>query len=236
MVFPNTTQRIGFAFSGGGVRGLAHIGVIKALSERGWRPDFIAGTSVGSLIGAGLAAGMDWQALAEMACAVSWPKLLRGAALEKFCRQHLPATFADLRLPLAVVVTEFPMKRAVTLQQGDLASALNASCALPIIRRAVWREGLKLKDGGYRCVLPAPACRALGADFVFGSDVWELSALMRGLGYDAYHNWFPAHYREAVRQSDCLIQPRIAARNYWPGEAALRRLIAAGEQAVEQCA
>jgi NTE family protein len=234
MLFPNPTQRIGFTFSGGGVRGMAHIGVIKALTERGWRADYVAGTSAGSLIGAGLAAGMDWQALAEMASAVSWPKLLHGARLEKFCRQHLPATFEKLQLPLAVVVTEFPMKRSLTLRQGDLASALNASCALPVIRRAVWREGLKLKDGGYTCVLPAQACRALGADFVFGSDVWELSALFNAVGCDASHPLFPNHYREAVRQTNCLIQPRIAARDCWPSKAALLRLIAAGEAAVER--
>ncbi len=234
MLFPNTNQRIGFAFSGGGVRGVAHIGVIKALSERGWRADYVAGTSAGSLIGAGLAAGMDWQALAEMASAVSWPKLMHGKTLEKFCERHLPAAFTDLRLPLAVVVTEFPMKRPIVLRDGHLASALNASCALPIIRRPVWRAGLKLKDGGYTCVLPSQACRALGADIVFGSDVWELSALMRGLSLDAHHPLFPAHYREAVRQTDYLIQPRIAARDYWPGRAALHRLIAAGEAAVEQ--
>jgi NTE family protein len=230
----NPVGRIGFALSGGGLRGLAHIGVIKALSERGWQAEVVAGTSAGSLIGAGLASGMDWQALAELASAVFWPKLLQGAALEKFCESHFPATFADLRLPLAVVVTEFPMKRPLALQQGHLASALNASCALPIIRRPVWRAGLQLKDGGYTCVLPAQACRALGAEVVFSSDVWELSALFKALGREANDRWFPAHYREAVRQTDWLIQPDIAVRNYWPGKAAIRRLITAGEAAVER--
>jgi NTE family protein len=230
----NSSQTIGLALSGGGVRGLAHIGVIKALSERGWRFSHVAGTSAGSLIGAGLAAGMDWQALAEMASAIFWPKLFHGKTLEKFCERHLPATFGELRLPFAAVVTQFPMRRPLALQHGALASALNASCALPVIRRAVWREGLKLKDGGYTCVLPTQACRSLGAEIVFGSDVWELSALFNSLGYDALHSLFPAHYREAVQQTDCLIQPHIAFRNYWPSKAALHRLIAAGEAAVER--
>jgi NTE family protein len=66
------SRRVGLALSGGGVRGLAHIGVIKALAELNIRPAVIAGTSAGSLVGAGLAAGLDWQALADMARSVSW--------------------------------------------------------------------------------------------------------------------------------------------------------------------
>ncbi|NOT64012.1 MAG: hypothetical protein HOP19_27680 [Acidobacteria bacterium] len=234
MVTPPKPHRVGFAFSGGGVRGLAHIGVIKALSERGWHADYIVGTSIGSLIGAGLAAGMDWQALSEMAAAVFWPKLLHGKTLERFCERHLPATFEMLRTPFAAVTTEFPMRRTVVLQQGHLASALSASCALRIVRRPVWREGLRLKDGGYTCVLPTKICRASGTEIVFGSDVWELSALLRKLGCHLQYPLFPAHYREAVRQTDWLVQPQIALSNYWPNRTSLHHLIAAGEVAVRQ--
>jgi NTE family protein len=55
------SKRVGLALSGGAVRGLAHIGVIKALHEVGIKPAVVAGTSVGSIIGAALAAGMDWR-------------------------------------------------------------------------------------------------------------------------------------------------------------------------------
>jgi NTE family protein len=67
------SRRVGLALSGGSVRGIAHIGVIKALSEAGIRPHIVAGTSVGSLVGAGLASGMTWQDLAQMAREVFWP-------------------------------------------------------------------------------------------------------------------------------------------------------------------
>jgi NTE family protein len=227
-----TNRAIGLALSGGGVRGLAHIGVIKALAQDGWRFTHVAGTSAGSLIGAGLAAGMDWQALAEMARAIFWPSLISHKNLMAFCERHLPPTFADLQLPFVTVATEFPMKRMIALTEGNLASALSASCALRILRRPVWREGLKLKDGGYTCVLPVKACHASGAERVCSSDVWELSALLGGIGCSPLHPLFPAHYREAVQQSEVLFQPRISPRNYWPGMAALPRLIAAGEEAV----
>jgi len=228
------TQRIGLALSGGGVRGMAHIGVIKALDELGVRPAVVAGTSSGSLVGAGLAAGMSWCELAKMARSVFWPRLLNGRMLEEFCREHLPATFAELRLPFAAVATEFPGKRVVAIANGPLASAISASCAIRIVRREVVREGRRLKDGGYVCVLPASVCREMGAEMVVASDVWELSGLLRGVGCQPAHPFFPAHYRMAVRQTDLLIQPAIPLACHAPTPAAIDRLIAAGERATHR--
>lgn len=229
------SQRVGLALSGGGVRGLAHIGVIKALNELGIRPAVIAGTSAGSLVGAGLAAGMDWQALRTMARAVFWPTLLNGKLLERFCEQQLPATFEQLRYPFAALATEFPARRPVVLTAGQLASAISASCALRIIRRPVSRAGLKLKDGGYTCVLPAQACRDLGAELVISSDVWELSGMLRAFGCKPEHSIFPRHYRKAVQETDWLIQPAIPFSSYVPNPSSIERLIAEGERAT-RCA
>lgn len=230
------SRRIGLALSGGSVRGLAHIGVIKALAELGIRPAIVVGTSAGSLIGASVAAGLEWHEIAAMARSVFWPSLLHGARLEDFCAQHLPETFAHLFLPFAAVATALPTKRAVTITEGHLASAISASCALRVIRRPVERAGERLKDGGIACVLPALACREMGAEMVISSDVWELSALLRGMGL--HHTQerapYPAHYRIAVRHTDLLIQPSIPSAGYVPGAAAVERMIAAGEQAVHQ--
>src|SRR5512142_525560 len=123
--FPS--HRIGLALSGGSVRGLAHIGVVKVLSEAGIQPAVITGTSAGSLIGAMLAAGMEWSEIAALARKTFWPKLLHGEMLERFCEEHLPATFAGLKLPFAAITTEVPGKRTVAITRGDLASAISAS-------------------------------------------------------------------------------------------------------------
>jgi NTE family protein len=227
---------IGLALSGGSVRGLAHIGVIKALTEFGIRPSVIAGTSAGSLIGAGVAAGLNWNDLARMANSVFWPRLLNGRNLESFCARYLPVTFAHLRLPFAAVATDLPSKRVVKMTEGDLASAISASCALRVIRRSVIREGLRLKDGGIACVLPALVCRELGAEVVISSDVWELSSLSRSLGILPSHpranQVYPAHYLAALQDTDLLIQPEIPIAGYVPGRQAVARMIAAGEAAV----
>jgi len=226
---------VGLALSGGSVRGLAHIGVVKVLAEAGIQPAVIAGTSAGSLIGALLAAGMDWNEIASLARKTFWPKLLHGETLERFCAEHLPATFADLTLPFAAITTEFPAKRAVILTQGDLASAISASCALRGVRRPVRREGKRLKDGGISCVLPSEACRAMGADFIVGSDVWEIGSLLRGFGIGPHHprasRTYPSHYYSAVRGTDLLIHPSVPLAGYLPGPLAIERMISAGEDA-----
>src|SRR6185295_9491896 len=98
-------RRIGLALSGGSVRGLAHIGVIKGLAKAGIRPIAIAGTSVGSLVGAAVAAGMGWLEVAEMARSVFWPSLLNGERLESFCGTHLPESFEHLHFPFAALAT-----------------------------------------------------------------------------------------------------------------------------------
>lgn len=231
-------RRIGLALSGGSVRGIAHIGVIKALTEFGIEPSVVVGTSAGSLIGAGIAAGMSWQELKQMAEAVFWPSLLNGVKLEHFCRRYLPSSFADLKLPFAAVATTVPRKQTVLLTTGKLATALSASCAMRVVRRAVPLNGERLKDGGISCVLPTLECRGLGAEFVVGSDVWEFSALLRDFGVSASHprahRVYPRQYLNAVHGSDLLIQPDIPIKVYVPGCLSVNELIRAGEKATHR--
>lgn len=220
------------------MRGLAHIGVYKVLTESGIRPSFIAGTSAGSVIGAGIAAGMRWQDLRELARNVFWPKLLHGGVLERFCTHYLPPRFSDLQLPFAAVASSVPGTLPFIMTTGHLASAINASCAMRVIRGRVHRDGHVLKDGGLACVLPADVCRQMGAEFVIGSDVWELSSILRGIGLQATHpqarRLYPAHYRHSIKQTDLLVHPKVPISGYWPGHNGIDRMIAAGEQAARR--
>lgn len=224
--------------SGGAVRGLAHIGVLKVLAEAGIYPSMVAGTSAGSVIGAGIAAGMTWRDLSELARGEFWPRLLHGPSLEHFCSRHFPHRFSDLRLPFAAVATAFPAKHPVSITTGNLASAISASCAMRVIRRRVRREGYMLKDGGYTCVLPADVCRRMGADFVISSDVWEISSMLRGVGLGPVHprarRLYPRHYRVSLQNTDLHIHPRVPFAGYWPNDAGMERMIAAGERAARQ--
>src|SRR5215813_7845022 len=231
------SSRIGLALSGGGLRGIAHIGVLKALTEFGIRPSIVAGTSVGSIMGAGIAAGMSWQELAAMARNVFWPSLLHGKSLEQFCRCQFPETFAELKLPFVATATALPRKCTVLLRTGRLAPAISASCAVHL-RRSVVLGGERLKDGGFSCVLPSQVCRDIGADFVIASDVWEFSALLRGAGITHTHRRagiaYPSHYLRAVQSTDVLIQPRIPLSSYVLAPGFVDRLISSGEVAARR--
>lgn len=231
-------RQIGLALSGGSVRGLAHIGVAKVLSEFGIRPRVIAGTSVGSLVGAALAAGMSWREIEQMAHRIFWPRLLHGKTLERFCANYLPATFAELEIPFVATATELPGRTLLTIAEGNLASAISASCAMPGVRSAVTRAGKQLKDGGIACVLPSVPCRSLGAEFVIGADVWELSSVLHKVGIDPDHRWairtYPPHYHAAIRHTDLVIRPCIPWAGYLSGPYAVQRMISAGEEATRR--
>jgi NTE family protein len=223
------------ALSGGAVRGLAHIGVIKALDEAGIKPAVIAGTSVGSIVGAALAAGMNWREIAEMARSIFWPRLLHGKSLETVAAKYLPPTFDHLKSPFAAVATIVPSNQALTITSGRLSSAISASCAVRLLRGRVRREGLQLKDGGFSCVLPARACRELGAEFIISSDVWEWSSVMRSLGVSPHdqqlNRTYPRHYLSALAHTDIHIHPQIPLAGYVPRSSAVDKMIAVGEQA-----
>lgn len=180
--------RLAFALSGGAVWGAAHVGVLRALDEHGIVPDLITGTSVGSVIGAALAAGRTWQELDAFA---------RGLKLTDFARPSLrprlgilstdimhrtlralgiPDTFDQFRTPFGAVATDVVARAPLTMSTGNVATALRASVAVPLVFEARLRHGRLLVDGGTSANLPLGAAFELGAERVLGIRVlgeWE---------------------------------------------------------------
>jgi len=176
--------RLGLALSGGAARGIAHVGVLRALVERGISIDAIAGASAGALVGGAYAAGMEVAELEEMALTFRWRHMARiafsrlglqsNARMEKFLRARLPVTrFEDLKIPFAAMVTDLGAGRAIALRDtGDLAFAIRASCCLPALHVPVRdADGRLLVDGGLVANIPISYTRALGADLVIAVDV-----------------------------------------------------------------
>ncbi|HEX2268501.1 MAG TPA: patatin-like phospholipase family protein, partial [Pyrinomonadaceae bacterium] len=134
---------IGLALSGGAARGMAHVGVLRALTEHKIPIDVIAGTSAGSIVGGAYAAGMSVDEIAEVARALRWRDVGRmtmsrlgvqsNERLEQYLRERLPVTrFEDLNLPFAAVATDLKTGTAVVLRdEGDVPFAIRASCAIP---------------------------------------------------------------------------------------------------------
>ena len=179
-------HQVGLALSGGGARGLAHIGVLSVLEEAGIAVDCLAGTSMGGVIGAGYAAGMTPAQLKEEALRMSNPRcllplldlslarrgLLKGDKVYEYVARFLgERTFADLRLPLTLVAVDLNTAREVHLAQGRVADAVRATIAVPGIFAPVMRGGQLLVDGGVLNNLPADVVREMGAQMVIAVDV-----------------------------------------------------------------
>lgn len=188
--------RIALALGGGGARGLAHIHAIEALDELGVSPVAIAGSSIGAIMGAGMAAGISGRDIREYAHATLsrgsevmarlWkarPKELTSfvtglrltqfdgeQVLRAFLPPQIPDTFEDLPIPLMVTATDFFGHRLAVLDSGPLYSALAASSALPAVFRPVERDGMTLIDGGIFNPVPFDLLEKL-ADIVVAIDV-----------------------------------------------------------------
>jgi NTE family protein len=175
-------KTVGLALGGGGARGLAHIAVVEALDDLGVQPVAIAGTSIGAIIGAGMAAGMSGREMRRYAISLAhnraevMRRMIRARAgrlsdlfgggfgdatrldAERLCQQFLPETlpddFSDLSIPLTVVASDLYRRNEVVFKEGPLKRALAASIALPTIMRPVELDGRVLVDGGATNPLP----------------------------------------------------------------------------------
>jgi len=180
------SPRIGLALSGGGARGLAHIGVLSVLEREKIPVDYLSGTSMGGLIAAGYAAGLSPEQMEQEALrmgslrrvlALADPSLPRSGLLEgKKVQEYLVeqighCTFDDLRIPLTLVAVDLNAGKEVHLHQGRVADAVRATVALPGVFKPVERDGQMLVDGGVLNHLPSDVARQMGANIVIAVDV-----------------------------------------------------------------
>jgi NTE family protein len=175
--------RIGLALGSGAARGWAHIGAIRALEERGVKPDLICGSSIGALVGAFYASG-ELDKLETWVTSLAWTTvlrlmdltwrggLIRGQRLFNLFR----VTFEDrdisaLPILYGAIATELDSGREVWLREGKVLDAVRASCAMPGLFTPVLRNDTLLVDGGLVNPVPVSMCRALGADLVIAVDL-----------------------------------------------------------------
>jgi len=178
-------KKIGLALGSGGARGWAHIGVIEALEEAGYEIGWVAGTSMGSLVGGAYASGrleslkqivlrLDWKQVFYYFFEVTFPRsgLIDGTKIAGFVREHLgDVDIADLSMPFRAVATDVMTGREVVLSQGDLIDVIRASISIPGIFTPVARDGRTLVDGGLVNPVPVDIARSMGAPFVVAVDV-----------------------------------------------------------------
>jgi len=177
--------RVGLALGGGAARGYAHLGVLKALDEANIPIDVIAGTSMGSVVGAACAAGYPIDELVDIALKMRWRQLfaladptlprqgmIAGNRLEKYFASLTGGReFNQLEKDLIVVATDISNGEEVRLNSGPVARALRASTAVPGIVCPVESGGRLLVDGTITTPVPVSAVREAGVDVVVAVDV-----------------------------------------------------------------
>lgn len=172
-------MKTGLVLSGGGARGICHIGVIKALEEFGVKPDYISGTSAGSIVGSLYAYGYKPDEILEMIASASfskslklawtWTGLLKLDGLRDLFLKFIPEnSFESLKIPVVVAATEIRKGRIEYFSKGELIPAILASCCVPAVFNPMEVNGGLYVDGGILDNLPVKAIHDK-CDFIIAS-------------------------------------------------------------------
>ena len=179
-------HKIGLALGGGGARGLAHIGVLKVLAEAGIGPDYLAGTSIGAIIGASLALGKSLDDLEALSLSFNRSKawktfvdvgnprysFLAGKKMQKFVYSLFGRKqFSDCEIPLSVVATDLANGQEVVIDKGSIAKAVLASIAIPGLLPPVKYGNRYFVDGGSSNVTPVSVLAKTPSKVIIAVDV-----------------------------------------------------------------
>ncbi len=193
-------MKIGITLSGGGARGIAHIGVLKALDEMGVKISVISGTSAGSIVASLYAYGIMPDQILEQVKQLSllksvrpawtWAGLLTMDGVKELILKNIPENnFAALKIPLTIAATEIRKGEVNYFSSGELATAVEASCSIPGIFSPASLNGSLYVDGGLLDNLPARSIRSQ-CDFLIGSHCNEIS-----------HEFDPKNLKNVIERS-----------------------------------
>ncbi len=174
-------KKIGLVLSGGGAKGYAHIGLLKILDEFNIKPDFVAGTSMGAIIGAAYCSGMSGKEIEEridefnimklLDITISKNGLIRGDKLLQFFEQfYNNKKFEDLRFPLVVNAVDLITGQEIAFSKGDLSLAVRASMSIPGIFQPTQIKDMILVDGGVKNNIPVSLIKE-NCDVIITSNV-----------------------------------------------------------------
>lgn len=216
---------VAVVLGGGGLRGFAHVGVLRALEELGVRADIIVGTSAGAVVGAAYASGLtpdqiesaarDIKVSSLIDFTVSTKGLMRGDHLAEWMddvTSGVPVEQFPRRF--AAVATDLESGQAVLLDAGSAGRVVQASAAVPGINVPVSYDGGHLIDGGATSLVPVHFARAMGADIVIAVDIYCRSPRPGGTGAttvigNVMRTQSCLLAESEVAQADLLIAPEI---------------------------
>jgi NTE family protein len=240
--------KIGLALSGGGARGLAHVGVLRVLTEAGIPIDYVAGTSAGALAGVTYCAGMSPDEMEHFAMQINWTYmarptlsssgLLSSKRLESWLKFILgDIRFCDLKTPLAIVATDLDSGKPVSLTTGRVGPAVRASCSVPGLFTPVTIDGRRLVDGGISDNLPIDVVQRMGAEYVIAVDLMEphLQPEWGPLGSGIFSILTMIERSGGgPEEADCAIYPAVHGPGLFFDFRYRNQMLAAGEIAARQ--
>ncbi len=225
--------KVALVLGGGGAKGAATVGVLKYVEESGVPIDMVVGTSIGSIVGGLYALGYRSEQLDSMFRSQQWTDMFAGSLmgdsivrpLRQMTGDRGSVNFDDLPIPFRCVAVDINKMREVVLREGDLAQAMRASMAIPLVFKPVKMNGMRLVDGGVLNNLPVDVARDMGADFVIAVDL-TVNKSSSSLRLDA------KKYRQNCEDADIYINPRL--KGYGPEDFSPKKIaemIAMGEKA-----
>jgi NTE family protein len=250
LAVPHKPATIGLALGGGFARGIVHVGILKALEAENIPISFVAGTSVGALIGAAYCSGVTPAELEEIASRVRFRDLARwtlsryGFATNQrmisFLNRILKVkTFEELQIPLAITATDFASGEGVVFRSGPLADPVRASCAYPGVFLPITVNGRLLVDGMLAHSLPTQPAREMGADRVIAVSLQSRWSVHEGPKhiFDVIGQCFSIAQNMNCTQSkqcaDLVIEPDVTGYRYDDFERS-SELVALGEAATKR--
>lgn len=216
-----TKYQVGFALSGGFIKGFAHLGVMQALAERGFRPDIISGVSAGALAGAFIADGHEPYTIVEFfskqtfnnltSFARSFSGLLKMDDFINFLREHLSTDRIErLKIPLVITASDLDHGTSVHFTKGDLYKCIAASCCMPILFSPINIDGVNYVDGGIFMNLPVTPirkqCETVVAVNVSPRSSTNYRKNVLGIGLRCYNYMFSANSLHDRLMADILIE------------------------------
>ena len=219
------SRRVGIAFGGGSMHGIAHVGVLKAFAEKGVKFQFITGTSAGAIIGVLAAAQLPISEIELFARRLEWPSMLglswsgKGLMQNAKLRILIDTTLGDrqleqLPIPFGAIATDVASGERVIIRNGPAGAAVSASCSIPVIFEPIKIDGRDLVDGGLTEPVPVVAVREMGADIVIGVDVAyrpneDQFQGLTGFAFQTMHIMANALINEQMRRADIAIRMNL---------------------------
>ena len=176
----NKKVKLGLALGGGGARGVAHIGVLKAFEENGITFDFVAGTSAGSIVGAMYSFGKTPEEMLKIARTLDVKDIRKSKffmasktdGIEDLIKQNLgDVDVSQSKIPFSAIAVDLISSREIAFTRGNLSKVVAGSCAVPGVFVPVEYEDMHLSDGGLQNNIPSDVPRHFGCDYVVAVDV-----------------------------------------------------------------